>query len=230
METVREHYDQLQAPGEIMLLEGAHFNQGDRYTWLENAIRQREAVLTIIDTFVSFADTRGGFDANDYVQSYKELKKLSDIARRTASAIMALHHSNKKGSEGKRGNEVMGSAAFTGVPDTILSLSLDGDRRALYGYGRCPNFEQVYLTENDGGYIDIEETVRQSRARGLRDEIMDFLQANGEASTAEIKAGIQVRGADIGSQLNTMTGAGDIAYRVDDNEDKRKRKRLYYVA
>lgn len=86
------------------------------------------------------------------------------------------------------------------------------------------------MTENDGGYIDIEETVRQSRARGLRDEIMDFLQANGEASTAEIKAGIQARGADIGIQLNTMTDAGDIAYRVDDNEDKRRRKRLYHVA
>lgn len=117
----QQHYDQMGTPGErITLVKEPWHAQDNRLEVLQKVIHDTDAVLTIIDTFIEFDNTAGGLKTNEYAPVYEAVRPLVRMARRLDASILVLHHDTKAGG-------VMGSRAFTAVPDTYLALKEDGD-------------------------------------------------------------------------------------------------------
>ena len=213
-ETTVEHFDELEADGtNIVLLDNPDDRQAERCQWLENLLMAMnpKPVLVVMDTIIGFLERRAVLDTNAYAQAYDELDSIKKVARRTKTAILGLHHAKKNFDSSKWDlTELMGSAAFGAVPDFVLVMSTDDDRRIIYGKGRAPDFEKTYLTEDTGGYTDIDEPVWKGERRGMWIEIMDYVRANDGPSKSKIRAGVQGDNGAIGKQIAVMVDAGDL--------------------
>lgn len=221
----QQHYDQMGTPGERITLVKEPWNtQDNRLELLQQAIHDTGAVLTIIDTFIEFDNTAGGLKTNEYAPVTEAVRPLRQIARRLDTHILVLHHDTKAGG-------VMGSRAFTAVPDTYLTLKEDGDgdNKRIILSGKCrsaPPFDDVYLAENEDGFVDMDQAVWQARARSLRGEILGVLHEDGEAGAEAIQAATGRRGADVRSQLKKMVQDGDVSCRKDPDTPQ---KMLYSI-
>ena len=82
--------------------------------------------LVIIDTLQKI---RGGSTnasaANQYGNEYAEISQLKTYAERKGIAIVCIHHLRKMRDKLDPVNEILGSAAMSGVPDQILLLKKD---------------------------------------------------------------------------------------------------------
>ena len=68
-------------------------------------------------------------DADRYAEASNALDPVIALARDTGVHVMAIHHERKSGGDGI--DSVLGSHAFSGGFDTILSLSRAGHQRFL---------------------------------------------------------------------------------------------------
>lgn len=221
----QQHYDQMGTPGERITLVKEPWNaQDNRLEILQQAIRDTGAVLTIIDTFIEFDNTAGGLKTNEYAPVHEAVRPLSRMARRLDTSILVLHHDTKAGG-------VMGSRAFTAVPDTYLTLKEDGDgdNKRIILSGKCrsaPPFDDVYLAENDRGFVDMDQSVWQAKARDLRGLIMTALREEGEIGAAAIVTATGKRDSEVRGQLKKMVQDGDVSCRKDPDTPQ---KMLYSI-
>jgi CheY-like chemotaxis protein len=87
----------------------------DKYKALENLLIAQKPTLVVIDTMILFAGTK---DINSYTEMYEVLSKFRNIARKTRSHIMFVHHQNKGEDRGTA--SIMGSSAIHGSVDIAI--------------------------------------------------------------------------------------------------------------
>ena len=81
--------------------------------------------LVIIDTLQKIRGSSSSSSANQYGADYEEISKLKSFADRKGIAIVCVHHLRKMQDKRDPVNEILGSAAMSGVPDQILLLKKD---------------------------------------------------------------------------------------------------------
>ena len=119
----------------------------------------------------------------------------------------------------------MGAGPYC-VPYTYLTLRRrDGDNKRIILSGKCrsaPPFDDVYLAENDRGFVDMDQSVRQAKVRDLRGQIITVLDKLGEIDAETIVTTIGKRGSDIRGELNKMVQDGVVNCRKDPNTPQKK--------
>jgi hypothetical protein len=104
---------------DILIYTGATPN--DALTALEIAIEEHSPSLVVIDPLSRFVRVA---DFNSYGEVTRALEPLVDLARlsKCQTHIMALHHNGKGGDIREAGDAVMGSTAFYGIVDALLTM------------------------------------------------------------------------------------------------------------
>ena len=220
-ETIRNHYKRLSAPGEkIYLLSKTHPRPTNFILWIQSAISRHKPSLVIIDPVIRFLKIR---DTIDYAQTTEALDPLINLAREFNTHILLVHHSRKGG--GEYGKEILGSTGLAASVDTIISLSIDGDQRIFYAYGRDDvEIEKTNLNMDDNGWIDVGETKREADEDDIRSKSIEYLRETGEPqSTDQIRAALGCRKQILTTALNNAVEDGEIKYK------KEGKKKLYRV-
>lgn len=125
----------------IMIHVGAVFD--DRaLSDLEQALYEFCPDLVVIDTLFDISQLE---DINSYKAVKDALARIRDIARKTNTHILGVHHTNKTG-------QFMGSQAIYGAVDTMMSFHAFKDRRYLTTSGKHGAFfddqELIYNAAN----------------------------------------------------------------------------------
>ena len=221
IQTIRNHYKQLDAPGEqIYLLTKTHPRPKDFILWLQNAIMRYKPSLVIIDPVIRFLKIR---DMNDYALTTGALDSLINLAREFNTHILLVHHTRKSG--GKYGSEILGSTGLAASVDTIISLSIDGDQRIFYAYGRDDvEIEKTNLNMDDNGWIDVAGTKLEADEDDIRSKAIEYLRETGEPqNTDQIREALGCRKQNLTTSLNNAVEDGEITY------TKEGKKKLYLV-
>lgn len=170
---------------------------------IEATIIQLQPKLVVIDSLSRLLLLE---DENSAAEVTSALDPIVQIAHRTRTAIIAIHHARK--SEGPHGSSMRGSSAFFAVSDVALEVkrcSEDGSdaRRKLVGLGRYDEAnETVIVRRTDNGYV-----VEESPAQRRRGDILRRLQeAPSDVDTLVKHFG--VRRNVIQSDLGILVGAG----------------------
>ena len=174
METVRNHYNLLNAPADrIVLIENPWPKPKDPVAKLQSLTTRFRPVLVIIDPLIRCVTIR---NTSDYAEVSEALDPFISLARRFKTHIMFVHHANKHG--GEFGNEVMGSQAMTGSVDTIISLKNVGGQRMFRAWGRDGVEIPDSMLNLEGGWLEVVGTKREVRAHDLRNEVIALLEAS----------------------------------------------------
>ena len=176
METVLNHYNQLNAPADrIILIEDPWPKPKNPLEKLQYLISRYQPALVIIDPLIRCAAVR---NTNDYAEVSEALDSYISLVRRFQTHIMFVHHANKHG--GEFGNEVMGSQAITGGVDTIISLKNAGGQRLFRAWGRDGVDIPDTMLTLENGWMEVIGTKTAVRAHDLRNEVIDLLNESEE--------------------------------------------------
>ena len=140
-DTVRPRLDLLRADSErvhalTMVRQGENermFSLEDHLPLLEQAIIEKGACLAIIDPLLAYT---GRADSYKEAEVRGLLAPLAALAERTACAVVAIVHLNKRGGEHSPLNRITASVAFVAQARSVLLLAIDpdddtGQRRVL---------------------------------------------------------------------------------------------------
>ena len=207
--TVLGHYNRLGAPDEgIHLLVGGAPAPKGRLDALRFSIEAWRPSLVVIDPLARWTPIR---DGNDYASTTDALTPLIGLAREYGTHLMLLHHSRKSG--GDRGEEVLGSTAFFGSVDVVISLEILGERRVFYAVGRDDvEVEKTLLTMDAGtGWVGAGGTKCEVDQQDLASRIYDFLtRQDAPVAKAEIEKRITGRSESIVAALTRMVRDGEL--------------------
>lgn len=128
---------------------------------LEAAILDFNPRLVILDTLFDIMQIE---NINDYGQVKKTLAMLREVARRTETHILGVHHTNK-GGEGNA--SVMGSNAIHGAVDVLIRVVQQGDRRYLFTNGK----HGLHFSDQEIIYNPKTMTYELGNLGGKRDEL-----------------------------------------------------------
>ncbi len=108
--------------------------------------------LIIVDTFQKIrGNDASSSNSNQYGREYSELSKLKELADRNSIAILIIHHLRKLKDKNDPLNDILGSAAMSGVADSILILKKERTRTngELLSVGRdSPQWKMRMIFEN----------------------------------------------------------------------------------
>lgn len=207
--TVRGHYARLEAdPERLRLLRGLPPSRvADRVRKLQDAVREVRPALVVIDTLQRWARIS---DGNAYSEVTESLTPLIHLARECSTHVMLVHHSRKNG--GKHGEEVLGSTAFAGSVDTILSVKREDDTRTIRAEGRDGvEMEPTVLTMDADGWVRASGTPAEASWAELEGRILEWLREWGqEASRDDILRGVGGDRTQAVAALNRLVEAGTI--------------------
>ena len=143
-------------------------------------------------------------DANEYAPTVAALSPYVDLARAKGFHILFTHHSRKSG--GTHGTELLGSVGITAAADTVLSLSVENDRRIVYGFGRDGvEIEKTVVRLDDDGRAQAFETKRAADTREVGRDILEFVEAESAPVTrAQIREGVGGRTASVSAALRDL--------------------------
>ncbi len=105
---------------------------------LQETLQEHPGIkMVVIDTLQKIrCDGSGTCTANQYSKDDTEISKLKTFADNHGIAIVCVHHLRKMPDKRDPVNEILGSAAMSGVPDQILLLKKDR-------YQTCGEFSSV---------------------------------------------------------------------------------------
>jgi hypothetical protein len=137
---VREHFLRLMAsasgaaidPGLIDIGPGGRESTAMQFA---QTLERKQYALAIVDPLIRLVTLS---DINSYALVYGELSKLVDLARKTRTHVMCVHHAGK----GKRSGAdvILGSQALFGAVDAALLLSRGrGGRGVIKSHQRYGN-------------------------------------------------------------------------------------------
>ena len=221
IQTIRNHYKQLDAPGEqIYLLTKTHPRPMNFILWLQSAIARYKPSLVIIDPAIRFLKIR---DMNDYALTTEAFDPLINLAREFKTHILLVHHTRKCG--GKYGSEILGSTGLAASVDTIISLDINNNQRMFYAYGRDNvDIEMKMLNMDDNGRIDVGDNKREVDEDDIRYKAINYLRETGEPqSTDQIREALGCRKQILTTALNNIVKDDDIKCKKEGN------KKLYQV-
>lgn len=207
-ETVRSHYDGLGAPDEgIHLLLGAAPPPDERLDWLRDVIAETGARLVIVDPVQRWVKIS---DGNDYSTVTERLGPYIDLAHELGVHLALVHHSRKGG--GERGDEVLGSTAFYGSVDVVISLRVTEGRRVFYATGRDGvDVEKTVLTMSDTGLVTVAGTKAQADRSDLARRILEWLEEREPVAKDQIRRGVRADATKVVKALQQLVEDREIA-------------------
>ena len=179
--TVLGHYSRLDAdPARIHLLAGEPPPAGERISRLAAAVKDLEPVLVIIDPLQRWTRIS---DGNAYSETTEALTPLIDLAR-NGTHVMLIHHSRKSG--GQHGEEALGSTAFAGSVDTILSMKRNGAARTIQAEGRDgAGMDETVLRLGSEGWITAAGTAAEASRSEKEGRVRGWLSEQAQPATLE---------------------------------------------
>lgn len=185
----------------IKAMESADYS-GERVTWIgagkpaswddiEAAARALRPDLLIVDTLGRALGK--DVDFNDYAAALGIMERPLRLAEDTGAAVVLVHHS-RKNQGGEAGAEVLGSTGLVGGVDSFVSLRRNNGSRTLYAEGRgikpVPALEIVL---SDDGLASADGSVADNKRRDIERDILDYLDAEGEARWSAMHQHIEAR-------------------------------------
>lgn len=179
---VREHFQKMGHSGgePISFVFGSVSGKSDAL--LAEMVEQLKPVLVVIDTMQKFIHAQ---DLNDYAEVSDLLEPLTQIARKSGSHVMFVHHLSK----GQTGDEqqILGSTAIFGAVDTALLMNKRSDTgirtlKSVQRYGR--NLEEIALRLDPvSGHVSAAGNVEQLQVEETVGKIISFV-AEPESETS----------------------------------------------
>lgn len=175
-----------------------------------------ETKLVIIDPLVQFLPFR---DGNDYAKVYEQLSPLTDVARSHDIHLMAVHHEGKRERDNRQ-DQMMGSTAFAGSFDTLLSLDKsDTQTRTIAVEMRnAPDIPATLLTWDPrarsfslGATVVESEEERSAQGReSLRNRIFGYLAEHPDLSRSELSRRVRVKAEHFSRAFADLLERGEI--------------------
>ena len=196
-----------------------------RMAGLGALIEKTDAKLVIIDQLADWTASRIE-DGNDYQAVVNAIGPLRDFAREKGVHVCVLHHSRKAG--GDDGDEVLGSTAYFGTCDVLISLHREKRGRSFGAIGReGVDIEKTALRFSDGK-LTRGDTVENEAMALLAEAITEELSSvqpmkDGVWGWAELKATIGGRAHTQAAARRHLKDRGGIV------EVKRERKLFLHL-
>ena len=179
----------------------------ERYRRLCGSVETLKPSLVIVDTMFRFVDIP---DGNEYAPTVAALSPYVDLARAKGFHVLFTHHSRKSG--GEHGTELLGSVGITALADTVLSLSVENERRILYGFGRDGvEIEKTIVRLDDDGRAQAFETKRAADTRAVGVRILEYVEGESAPVTkAQIHHAVTARRATVVAALRDLVADNDL--------------------
>jgi hypothetical protein len=207
---IRNHFERMGTSSDEILIHTGSTPENAIHE-IAVAIAEFEPILVIVDPLSRVI--RAG-DFNDYGQMTRALEPIVDLARKTGSHILGLHHDSKMGAAG--GDGVLGSTALFGSVDCHIQLRKRDGARTL-------NTTQRYGEDIPETVIEMEkETGLVIDSGSLSDHLRNKAK---DAILAEIKPGEEVGESEIKNRIEGFNaGVKAMALRdlVDEGKVTRK--------
>jgi AAA domain len=181
---VKAHFRRMNAQGTDIII---HFGRApdDALAALETAIEEHAPALVIIDPLSRFCRIK---DYNGYELTY-DLEPLVDLARNSKCQchIQALHHNGKGEREG--GDAVLGSTAFFGAVDALLTMKRRERARTLESTQRYGEDlpETVIHLDAETGLVTAGGAMQAVILAERKQAVLDCLAADELLSEADLK-------------------------------------------
>ena len=222
-DTVMSHYRKLLDPEEeemkrLIILTALQPRPTNIREYMQNAMSVHQPALVIVDTLFRFTRID---DGNDYAKVIAAMDNYTWLAESFDTHLMFIHHSNKYSLnpriKGGRGAEILGSTALSACVDTVISLSMDGNQRQVYAYGRDNvDLEVVNIDMDENGAISMTGTKRAADEDTLRGDLITHLWESGEELTSlQLSKDLHKDKTSVIRALNNAMQDGDITMRED---------------
>lgn len=182
-------------PGRITVVESG----ADPVTELETLVRRLEPDLVVVDTWTSWTATLG-LDYWKAADVAPVLKRLETVAR-SGPAVLLLHHNRRSDQQPRGSGHLM---AAVDLLRTVEDGSHDQERK-VKGRGRvpCDPFRYTLVEAGERMCLQVVDPNREAE-----EKILDFLEANPDASKRAIRQGVEGRNSVIDDALQTLVEEG----------------------
>jgi hypothetical protein len=182
-------------PGRITVVESG----ADPVTELETLVRRLEPDLVVVDTWTSWTATLG-LDYWKAADVAPVLKRLETVAR-SGPAVLLLHHNRRSDQQPRGSGHLM---AAVDLLRTVEDGSHDRERK-VKGRGRvpCEPFRYTLVEAGERLCLQVVDPNREAE-----EKILDFLQANPDASKRAIRQGVEGRNPVIDEALQQLVEDG----------------------
>ena len=181
----------------------------DNLPWkVSLAVHEYKPALVVVDPLWKFCRVK---DANDYAAVNEAVQPLHDMARSSGAHIAVLHHSRKGGGSG--GEESLGSTAFTGAFDTILSLKRDDNgQRTIYSLNRYgTDLAETVLSLTESGWIQAQGTKADQSTHAAAVAIMEYMNTQfSPVGRPAILEAVGMKHAIVTATLDAMVEGGKL--------------------
>ena len=204
-DTARDHLVKLGAdPDRLYISTWAKPPLRDRLDALDEAIGYCLPDLVVIDTVGRWLEFE---DGNSYAEVQRTMAPLCDLARRYKTCVLLLHHARKSGGTG--GVEALGSTAFAGATDCIMSLKVREDgsgTRTIEATGRNSVHLPRTALKFEDGRIASMGTVGRLEGEELKLRILEEIEnADEPLTTTQLRERIGGRKQALTTALEELT-------------------------
>lgn len=206
---------------ELLLHVG--FDIGDQYPTIKQNLIDHKPTLLIIDTLSFLSIYSDLNNLNDIVEVHKFLQPYISLAREYKTHIQFIHHSPKKtlGS----GVQVLGSTGIFAVVDTAIHIDKNQNTREMVTEQRDGDeiFDPIILTggTRDTNFkISTAGSMNEHHLDDASNQILDFLDLNGESSYQDIKSNVSKSDEYFRKSLTKLLNTGKVKKNVNE-KDKR---------
>jgi hypothetical protein len=175
--------------------------QSDETGWLRSIITRHKPALVIIDTIGRFSTIE---DINNYSQVMRATQPMLDMRTEFGTSFCFLHHNNKN-------NTVLGSTMWSGVVDTIMSLSRNEDSQRFVKTTQRSGVDMESATlemDRDTGIISVTGDKWLADQRIAEQRILDYLADGKRVSRQEASQHSGRRGVIGRAALDALVSAG----------------------
>ena len=206
--TIKRHFAamRLQHPERLHVVLDPP-NHRDRLMLLRGSIHAINPALVIVDTLFRYVEIE---DGNAYSETTAAIEPYVTLARANQLHLMFTHHARKSG--GERGHDILGSVGLIAMADTVVSLSMENDRRHFAAFGRDGvEIEKTVLNMDTSGCVTAAGTKHQADVRNVMREVLDFIGESPEpVSGPEVREGVSRGKPVVREALNNLVADGDL--------------------
>jgi hypothetical protein len=205
---VRKHFDDLGATGEELI--HIHIDPAPAQALLaaQRAIAVHKPVLVIIDPLLKFARVK---DTNDYAQVNAALEPLLILARQSGAHVLLVYHAGK-GDKSDPVDSALGSTAFAGAVDTLLTYKRTERYRTLQTVQRYGQDlpETVIQWDAERRAVSLGAERSQAEIERVKTEILDHLKPGSRLTEDQICEAIEGKHAIKRMALRELLKSGQV--------------------
>ena len=218
-EMLKDHFERMDL-GEtdpLYLAVNKDWTQGP-VPRLENIVSRRGIGLVVIDTMAAFIPAK---DLNDYALVKSALAPLKEMASRTNTTVLLLHHHNKS-TRASEGSGVLGSQVIHGELVHLLEIRREGSVRTLTTNQRVGDVLERTRLDWDGTWVSLGLPERKLAQEDYSRRVLRFIGENGEASIQGIRRKVKGSPRPIGRAVYGLLEKGKLAVRMGGKKGTKK--------